>query len=167
MITSPYKLFIHNLKPNRKGWGCTTKAEGHFIIAKLLNRLRCDSSSEILSPKSSCLASKLRCEVAGCDRSPLYSLHSQTHSRPLTGQISRLSLSLRAVVLIWPRWECGCVNREQRVFPPDCDSLLLWLTRILTKTLRRHGDAHCRPLGSSAEAALRFHRRQLPFTDKR
>lgn len=57
---------------------------------------------------------------------PFPSPHSQTRSRPLTGQISRLSR--RAVVLIWLRRECVvvCESRTERM------SSWLWLTAALT-----------------------------------
>ncbi len=152
MITSLHTVqwFIHNLKTNKKGWGCTTKAEGHFIIAKLLNRLRCDSSSEILSPRVVWLVN-WGVKSLGVTL-PLPSL---TNSQPATDRTDFPSLSLRAVVLIWLRWECVVVwieNRENFLLTvTHCCSE--WLTRVLTTTLSRHGDADCRPLAPVLAAA--------------
>ncbi len=150
MITSLHTVqwFIHNLKTNKKGWGCTTKAEGHFIIAKLLNRLRSDSSSEILS---SCLVSKLRCEVAGCDPSlPL------THKLAAGHWQDRFPVPLAELLSLFGFGESVwlCVNQEQRECPADCDSLLLWLTRVLTTTPSRHGDADFRTLAPVLAATV-------------
>lgn len=127
MITPLHTVqgLIHNPKTIKRGWGRTTKAEGHFIIMKLLNRLRCDSSSEILSAKLSCLESKLRCEVAGCDPSP-----PRTHKLTAGPSQDRfpVSLSLSELVSLFGFGESVwlCESRTERI------SSWLWLTAALT-----------------------------------
>lgn len=80
-------------------------------------------------------------------------LPALTNSQPATDRTDFPSFSPSCCPYLASVRVCGCVNREQREFPPDCDSLLLWLTRVLTKTVRRHGDADCRPLATVLEAA--------------